>query len=576
MDKRANRSAWLGLGLALLSWGAAGCSGTMSRIAGPSGTPAGPPRIDRVEDLGSLPLSPQGPLDLQQADGLLTPGEWIAIRGKNLLGRIDARIGGVPARIGGYLTGDGLLVQVPRGLSVGTQELSVDNGLGRAQANVQTASYVVAADAEANQVAFRRLQIEVNDQGPRLGFADAAPILNHARARFVALAPDGGVLYVLSEPSGEAGSSSATADASAAIALATHCELLIVHMGAKNGPKAMGKLPLDLPGAPTAMTMGPQGVLAITTPRAVTMLATADAPLAPRVQPPVGVVTDAEPRALTAAAFLHDGKTLAVLEAYGNDVYTVDASNLQALRAGSKTNLSGSVGEPYSIDLAASPDGRSLWVLQGPNFRLAGKRLRDGLKGAWGAATSLQWKRAGRSLGGMVAPSQGAGHSRLLRLVGASQSLEISDEVALPPTLLPLAIRAQGDAVYVSTLHGENPFQNIDASLAGIERLFSALRSTVQVGQVLRVDSQSGQAQAQVQGLAMYGDLATLPGGGLLIGTLRLGPGYLPPRLTLDWGFEIAGGRFSKHREVANTAFGLVDAVQRLTPPYRIDRIAAQ
>lgn len=575
MDKRANRSAWLGLGVSLLSWGAVGCSGTLSRIAGPSGNPAGPPRIDRIEDLGSLPLSPQGPLDLQQADGLLTPGEWIAIRGKNLLGRIDARIGGVSARIGGYLTGDGLLLQVPRGLPVGTQELSVDNGLGRAQANVQTASYVVVADAEANQVAFRRLQIEVNDQGPRPGFADTAPVLNHSKARFVALSADAGLLYVLSEPSGEA-SSSGIIGASLAIAPTTHCELLIVHMGAKNGPKAAVKLPLDLPGAPTAMAMGSQGVLAITTSRAVTALVTADSPLAPRVLPPLGVVTDAEPRALTAAAFLHDGKTLAVLEAYGNDVYTVDVSNLQAPRVASKINLSGSVGEPYSIDLSASPDGASLWVLQGPNFRLAGKRLRDGLKGAWGAATSLQWKRAGRSLGGIAAPSQGAGHSRLLRLAGGPQSLEISDEVTLPPTLLPFSIRAQTDAVYVSALHGENPFQDIDASLAGIQRLFSALRSTVQVGQVLRVHAQTGQVQAQVQGLAMYGDLATLPGGGLLIGTLRLGPGYLPPRLTLDFGFEIAGGRFSKHREVANTAFGLVDAVQRLTPPYRIDRIAAQ
>lgn len=575
MDKRANRSLRLGLGLAMLSWGVAGCSGTLSRVAGPSGTAAGPPRIDRIQDLGSLPLAPQGPLDLHQADGLLSPGEWVAVHGKNLAGRVDARIGGLPARIGGYLTGDGLLLQVPRGVAVGTQELSVDNGLGRAQVNVQATSYVVAADAEANQVAFRRLQLEESDQGPRLGFADAAPILNHTRARFVALSPDGGLLYVLSEPSGEA-STGVAADAAAAIANATHCELLIVHMGAKNGPRAMAKLPVDLPGAPTAMAMSPQGVLAITTPRAVTPLFTADTPLSPRVLPPLGVVTEAEPRTLTAAAFLHDGKTLAVLEAYGNDVYSLDLSTPQAPRLMSKLNLSGSVGEPYSIDLVASPDATSAWVLQGPNFRLAGKRLRDGLRGAWGAATSLQWKRAGRSLGGMVAPSQGAGHSRLLRLSGSPQSLEIRDEVALPPTLLPLSIRATADAVYVSTLHGENPFQNVDASLAGIERLFFALRSTVQVGQVLRVHTQSGQIQPQVQGLAMYGDLATLPGGGLLIGTLRLGPGYLPPRLTLDWGFEIAGGRFSNHREVANTAFGLVDAVQRLTPPYRIDRITAQ
>lgn len=570
----------LGLCGALLLSGALGCGAQLSRVGNPVQAAAGPPRIDRLTDLGSLPLPTQGPLPERQADGLLTPGEWVAVRGQNLAGSLDARLAGRPLRIGGYLADGGVLLQVPRGLPMGQQVLSIDNGQGRAETPVQTASYVIAADAEGSHLAFRRLQLESDEKGPRLGLADAAS-LSHSRARFLALSPDGGILYALSEatatgPAADAASPRDPAGRAASASSVSQASLLVVQMGAKQGPAAVASLPLVLPGEPTAIRMSPQGILAIATARAVTLLATAETPLSPRILQTLGLVSEPEPRALTAGAFVNGGRTLALLEAYGNDVYFVDLATPTAPQPRGMLNLSGAVGEPYSIDLAETPDGASLWVLQGPNFRLAGKRLRDGLKGAWGAATTLQWKRAGRALGGVVAPDRGASHARLLRLVVGPQGTDLADEIALPPALLPLAMTATADAVHISVLHGENPFQHVEASLAGVERLFSALRSTVQVGQVLRVDAHSGQIQVQTQGLAMYGELASLPGGGLLIGTLRLGPGYLPPRLTLDFGFEISGGPFSKHREVANTALGLGDAVQRLVPPYRIDRIAAQ
>lgn len=567
--------AWLPATLAVA---ALGCGGGLARVANPLGTIAGPPQIDRVVDLGSLPLPGVGPLDAGQSDGLLTPGEWVAVTGKNLGGAVQVRLGGVPARLGGYLVGDGVLLQVPRGLGVGRQVLAVDNGQGRAEVPVQTASYVVGADAEGDVVAFRRLEATQAEGREGLGFAPQDRTLGFGGARFLALSPDGGVLYVLTETSGERRPPGDGEDAAekAQMERAAPYDLLTVQMGAKKGPAAVGTTRVDLPGAPTAMTISEQGLLAIVTARGVTFVATSDAPTAPNPLPAMSLLTGAEPCRLIAATFYGQGRFLALLEAYGNDVHIVDVSNPAQPQRRPPVNLSRAVGEPFSIDVARSLEDGSLWVLQGPNFRVAGKRLRDGLQGAWAAATDLEFKRAGRAIGGTVAGGKGNSGSRVLRLVPTESGLDLAEEIALPSGLLPLFVTASARGVYVSALHGENPFRQAEASLAGVGKLLSALRSSTQVGVVLEIQASDGQAMPVAKGMAMYGELARLPGGQLLVSTMRLGPGYLPPRLTLDWGFEIVGGPFSKHREVANSGFGLGDTVRRLVPPYRMDRVIAQ
>lgn len=93
---------------------------------------------------------------------------------------------------------------------------------------------------------------------------------------------------------------------------------------------------------------------------------------------------------------------------------------------------------------------------------------------------------------------------------------------------------------------------------------------------MLKVSADTGAVTTAVQGVAIYYDLALLPTGQMLTSTVRLGPGYIPPRLTLDWGFEVPGRSFAKLREVANTGLKITDAVQRMLPPYRYERIGVQ
>src|SRR5262245_51050138 len=78
---------------------------------------SGPPSLDKAIDLGSLPLAEQGLLGMLDSDGVLTPGEWVALIGSELGPSPTVTLGGRPMAIGGYLEQDWLLVRVPRGVA---------------------------------------------------------------------------------------------------------------------------------------------------------------------------------------------------------------------------------------------------------------------------------------------------------------------------------------------------------------------------------------------------------------------------------------------------------------------------
>jgi hypothetical protein len=285
-------------------------------------------------------------------------------------------------------------------------------------------------------------------------------------------------------------------------------------------------------------------------------------------------------RELVDAEFFADGRMLAVLEAYGNQVHLIDLGVPSQPRVLGALSLSEAYEQPFSIDLALGQDGQSLWVLQGPNLRLAGKRLVDGLSGAWHDVKALELKSAAKTVGqtavgSAMLPKESLARLQLLRLTDGQ--LQLVKSIPLPPDIFPFFVQPdyQG-SLYVSGINRKNQFTDLEASLDGIKRLLGAVKDTAQLGLVLKVGAEDGLVTTAFQGVALYYDLALLPSGQLLTSTVRLGAGYIPPRVTLDWGLEIPGQSFSKLREVANSGFKITTAVQRLLPPYRYERIGVQ
>lgn len=573
-----------------LSLVASGCSRTLVRVATPSLSerPAGPPRLDSAVDLGALPLPNQGELSTEHSDRLFTPGEFVALSGENLVGSSRITFAGRPAAVTGRLASGALLVRVPRGVPVGLIALTLDNGLGTASLQVRTALYAFGGDVHDGALRVRRIIAQDNQGAQGLGFEDKDLDIPFAKARFQALSADGGILYALQEEDTRV--TGAPSIISGAVGLVTavaggeaSCELLVVHLGGKGGPQKIRTTGLTLSSQPTGLAVSPAGLLVILQQRQITVLEISD-PTQPRRVAQLTVAEPSPERELIDAEFLAGGKLLAVLEAYANQVHLVDLAVPSQPRVLSAVSLSRALDQPFSIDLAASADGQSLWVLQGPNLKLGGKRLIDGLGAAWSDVRSLEFRAAAQHVGGAMSgaamlPSEKGSESvsRLVQLTLAGGSLQLARSVALPASLFPFFILPDREgSVFVSGIGRTNPFADVEASTDGLLRLLSALKNTVQLGTVLKVSTETGALTPVLQGVAIYYDLALLPNGQPLVSTVRLGPGYIPPRLTLDWGLEIAGGSFMKLREVANTGFKITQVVKRLLPPYRYERIGVQ
>jgi hypothetical protein len=67
---RGSLAPWLAIGFL------SACAAPIVRVAQPDPLKGGAPVIDRLVDLGAMPLPDSGVLSQDDSDGVLTPGEW--------------------------------------------------------------------------------------------------------------------------------------------------------------------------------------------------------------------------------------------------------------------------------------------------------------------------------------------------------------------------------------------------------------------------------------------------------------------------------------------------------------------
>jgi len=219
-------------------------------------------------------------------------------------------------------------------------------------------------------------------------------------------------------------------------------------------------------------------------------------------------------------------------------------------------------------------------VLQGPNLRLAGKRLLDGLEAIGRELVDLELSNALGAAGDTVtgvAMRPGEVLCRLVQVRHEQGQLSVVRALPLPQDLFPFFLLPDGSgSVYVSGINRTVlDLARLEPTLDGLVALLEMLKDATQLGRVVRVAVPSGRTETVRKGVAIYYDLCLTPQGGLMTSTVRLGPGYLPPRVTLDWGLETET-QFMKLREVANSTISLGDALKRLLPPYEYERVGVQ
>jgi hypothetical protein len=509
---------------------ASSCAAPLVRVAQPD-LKAGPPVIERLVDLGGRALPDAGLLSRDDSDGVLTPGEWVAVLGRQLDagGGTQVSVDGKTIAVKGHLLGGSLLVQVPRHLGARkTHVLAVATPAGVSDVSFTIRSYVVVGDTDGKSVHFLPI-----DARAKTVLSKSALDLDVKSAYLHVLSPSGAWLYIVQSLGQRTQQNSMVS------------EIVVVHMGASGGPSRIGTFPIRSAALPTSVTMLDDNTLVLLTESELLVCDVRGerVALVSRVDLPRGkeksLYTDVEAFAGHPA--------VAVLEAFANVVLLVDLGDVRTPHLLGSVATSGEKGVPWSIDLVSDPaDGNSLWLLQGPNLRMSGERVSryvDTVAAAIKAKLGMgKPTNAAEPSLPPTAPSEQENHGRVVQLLMDGSSLQLGAERPLPSNFFPFYLSPQSSGEWLVSGVSSDVFRfaGLPRSLDGVKSAVDVLTGSIQFGQILRLRD-DGAAEAVVKGPALYFNVDTFADGTMLYSVIRPGFSVLPPSLNVEWGVESAG-----------------------------------
>lgn len=544
---------------------ASSCAAPLVRVAAPD-LRAGSPAIEGLVDLGGRALPDSGPLSRDDSDGVLTPGEWVAVVGQHLDAgtATGATVDGNAIPVKGHLQGGSLLIQVPRHLGPRKSHLlTVTTPAGVASATFTVKAYVVVGDTDGKKVHLLPI-----DATAKTVLSKSALDLDVQSAHLHVLSPAGGWLYVVQSLGKQSQQNSMLS------------EMAVVHLAAASGPRLVGSFPIRSLDLPTSATMLDESTLVLLTESELLVCDVRGAKVAllSRVDLPrangkgKSLYTDVE--ALSARS------AVVVLEAFGNVALLVDLADLRSPRLLGSVAASETKDTPWSIDLVPDPDdGNAVWLLQGPNLRMSGEKvsrafddLADSIKAKVGlvkpSSTCATCRSAPRQ-----APKEQESHGRLLQLRADGNSLQPGSERALPDDFYPFYVLPQPKGQWLVSGVSSDVFRfaGLPRSVDGVKAAIDVLTGSVQFGRILRLRDGAA-AESVVKGSALYFNMDALADGTILYSVIRPGFSALPPSLTVEWGVESAGSTDADqdYRSLVELEW------QSIIPPYAFGMLSVQ
>jgi hypothetical protein len=521
----------------------------------PSAQPSAvPPKIEKLMDLGGLPLA-DGKLETKYQDERFTPAEWVAVVGQGLH---DAAItlDGAALPIGGYLDGGSVLVRLPGNLAPAAHEIAVKSAAGEARASFDSLTYVIGSDTDGDKIRFLRIgaqgQARVDD--PELSVGQKGTLYH-------ALSADGSVLYGLGITDKKKGNEE----------IVYSTDIAMFHMGGKNVPEALGSITFPMTSHPTGIAVAQGNLLLILGTGELVLFKIPDDPR--KFPEPIGKLPLAKKRddRFLEMALLQNGLSVAVLEVNDNWVSVISIADPTKPKKIAELELGPAHDLPFSVDLAVDPtDPNGLFVLQGLNMRLGGKKVEEGKN----AVTGLVKAAYDLALGKPAPEKQEAPKvdlpktGRLIGLKLADTGLSKTTELPLPEEFLPLfCVPVPDGRFFVSGVSpGALETSSLDASIDGAGKLLGFVKDTVQLGKIAVID-RSGKSSIEVQGVAVFFDVDVLPGGELVYSGMRISGKVLPPFLAVKWGVGVGSSGFYGLQELD---YGYV------IPPYTYGQVSVQ
>lgn len=513
--------------------------------------------IQRLVDLGGLPLPEGGAISQDESDGVFTPGEWMAVLGRGLDagGASQVTIDGAPVEIKAHVQGGSLLVQVPRHLAPRQpHQLAVTTPAGSATSSFAVRSYVIVGETHGRTVYFLPLEPNSKTVLPK-PVAD----LDVNGATLHTLSPSGAWLYIVEDVAGQGPQNTVVS------------QIAIVHMGARKQPTLVGSFAVPSATSPRSVAMLDENTLLVLSERDLVVC---------EVRGSRGSVvgrTDL-PRGPGSSAYVDvealAGRSAVALEAYGNTVALIDLADPRQPRVKASLEVAKTKGVPWSIDLVPDPDDHSaVWLLQGPNLRISGEKLNryaDGLAGQTKAALGL--KKATTAASTTEEKPAQESYARLLRLRAQDGALQIAGERALPSDLFPFHLLAQpkGDCVVSGVTSDVFRFAGLPRTLDGLKSAVDVVTGSLQFGRIVRLRA-DGSTEQLVKGAALYFTVDALSDGMLVYSVVR--PGFrIPFSIQVEWGVESAG-----KSDADQDYRALVDLEwTSILPPYALGMLSVQ
>lgn len=514
----------------------------LTRTDGPEKI-SGPPEIERLIDLGSLPPNKSGVLSREMSDNIFTPGEWAAVIGKNIAAQdTQITIGKKNIPISGFLKGGYLLIRIPRGLSpYKKQSLTLKTRYGKSKISFNINSYVVINDPGERKLRFYRTLVDNRNHLEERTVIQVYPGCNYR------LSPRGGFIYFIQRGESK---------------LPDIYSLVTVHMGQSSRPKKVSTITFENDTPPSAMDIDQEGRTLLLLSKSRMLTFTIGNPLKPRLLCSFPLPSPGKFRepSFRKSLFLHNGKKAVILENLSNTLYLIDLNNpenprlLQTLKAAPGITL------PVIIDMVSDrKDATSFWVLQGPNMGLSHQGLIDFLINLSTAKNSTDPEKDDKLTG----PRQ------IVNLVIKEDRLEIKKKILLPGGFFPLSMKKkQNGGMLISGVNYDLlKFLQLKPTFEGMKKALVLLKDTIQLGRIISI-SEKGNTKTVAQGLSIFLSIDTVPENGSLIYTvMKIGPRYIPPSVGIDLGFEIREKQYILIRKLS---------WETMLPPYTIPAITFQ
>lgn len=348
--------SWMTLGLSLL------CAATLTATCTPPDpwkfankmdltSPSGEPKIERVQDLGSVPLILNKPLNKGASDGVAVVGELLVIRGKNLGKQPQVNFGARAMAILARTEDGGIVVRAPEATTPGKLSITVSHGKGASSYPMELRRYGLA-------IVPGRPGVQILTVGAGGVTVHPKPLIATAPG-FVELDRYGTVAYVTT--GGKAP------------------RLLVVDLAAAGGPAELTQRKLGEWKVLGLSVASKAKVAAVVHEKAIVMFDLED-PRDPMRHNPARFAPGVLKAGVVDIQLSPDGKTLAVLVKKKNSLVLFDVSDPNKVRNTAFISLLPEAKEPLVRSMhftyaEGATDNQVLWVATGdtPRSQLVGK-----------------------------------------------------------------------------------------------------------------------------------------------------------------------------------------------------------